>query len=261
MRKNRIQKGVTIMRTESWCRWVFVFLGVVVCLSGCDKQDEKEINTLVQQLREEGEKSVQAHISLVEIGSSAVPPLCRALDSMGGSLVETKEDAVLLFGIATTLGKISERNPETMKESIPCLLRTARKTNNKKTKTFIVSSISTLFGPPSVPYIMSFLESEMVNPPKTDPSLTITQGLVSAVLIYMAEADSGYVDPIIDGLQSCLKAAEGEFKKIVVGQLANLAPDSRRVVQILDEELASETNSELRQQIQIALDFAKRKSK
>ena len=49
----------------------------------------EEINTLVQQLREEGEKSVQAHISLVQVGSSAVPPLCRALDSIGGSLIET----------------------------------------------------------------------------------------------------------------------------------------------------------------------------
>ncbi len=249
------------MRTESWRIWFFIFLGVVVCLNGCSKQDEKEIDILVQQLREEGEKSVQAHISLVEIGSIAVPPLCRALDGMGGLLVETKEDAVFLFGIATTLGKISERNPETMEESIPCLLRAARKTNNKKAKTFIVGSISTLFGPSSVPYIISFLESEMESPPKTDPGGTITQGLVSAVFIYMAEADSGYVDPIIDGLRSRLKTAEGEFKKIVVFQLANLAPDSRRVVQILEEELASETNPELRQQIQIALDFAKRKSK
>lgn len=246
------------MRTELWCRWFFVFLGVIVCLSGCDKQDEKEIDTLVQQLREEGEKSVQAHISLVEIGLSAVPPLCHALDGMGHL---SKEDTVVLFGIATTLGKISERNPETMEESIPCLLRAARKTTNKKAKTFIVSSISTLFGPPSVPYIMSFLESEMKSPPKTDPDLTITQGLASTVLIYMVEADSGHVDPIIDGIQSCLKTAGSEFKKIVVGQLANLAPDSRRVVQILEEELASETSPELRQQIQIALDFAKRKSK
>ena len=101
----------------------------------------------------------------------------------------------------------------------------------------------------------------MESPPVTDSGLTITQGLASAVLIYMVEADSGHVDPIIDGLQSCLKTAESEFKKIVVGQLANLAPDSRRVVQILEEELASETSPELRQQIQIALDFAKRKSK
>lgn len=221
----------------------------------------EEINTLVQQLREEGEKSVQAHISLVQVGSSAVPPLCRALDSIGGSLIETKEDAVLLFGIVTTLGKISEKNPETMEESIPCLLRAARKTNNKKDKTLIVSTISTLFGPPSVSYIMSFLESEMESPPKTDPGLTITQGLASIVLINMAEVDSEHVDPIIDGLQSCLKTAESKFKEIVVIQLANLAPDSRRVVQILEEELASETNPELRQQTQIALDFAKRKSK
>ncbi len=247
------------MRTELWCRWFFVFLGVIVCLSGCDKQDEKEIDTLVQQLREEGEKSVQAHISLVQIGSSAVPPLCSALDSMGG-LVETKEDAVLLFNIATTLWKISEKNPEIMEESIPCLLRAARKTNNKQAKTLIVSSISHL-GPPSVPYIMSFLESEMESPPKTDPSLTVTQGIASFVLINMVEVDSGHADPIIDGLQSCLKTAESKFKEIVVIQLANLAPESRRVVQILEEELASETNPELRQHIQMALDFAKRKSK
>lgn len=223
-------------------------------------QSKNDIDQLVHQLREEGGKSAQAHVSLVEIGSSAVPALCNALNAMDTS-VETREDAALLFSIANTLGMISERNPETMEESIPCLLRAARKSNNKKAKTFIVSSIGTLFGPPSVTYIMSFLESEMESPPKTDPGLTITQGLASAVLINMVEVDSGHVDPTIDALRSSLKTAHETFKKIVVIQLANLAPDSRRVVQILEEELASETSPEVRKQIQNALDFARRNSK
>ena len=223
-----------------------------------NKNIDANVAELVRGMSIKGEKSADASIALIKLGSPAVPEICRPLDTLSPAL-DNEADVLLLTNAAGTLAFISKNDPSTMSDSLSCLLRTARRTSNNKSRTFIVSSIA-LFGPSAISPLMTFLDSEVKNPPPEDPDTTTTQGLVSFAIINMVTGNPHEVDAVLEQLKKCLDTASDKLKPIIIVQIANLSPDSKSVVGILQEQLQSSKDPAYKKQIQAALDFARQKS-
>ncbi len=237
----------------------FVFMSFIAPQPGYPQQKDKA-NPLIYKLGEKGKASTEAHIALIEMGETAVPPLCKALQNLDPSM-STDREVNILFGVLTTLGKISETKPQTMKQSVPALLNAARNIGNRKARTYILSSLSILFGRPAIPYLIDSLKAAVEHPPANDKNSMTTQGFVSATFINMGEVDRGSIDVILDHLDKELKTAKGGFKGVLVSQIVTLAPDSKRVVPILEKALQSEVDPHYKKFIQDALKHAKEKSR
>ncbi len=101
---------------------------------------------------------------------------------------------------------------------------------------------------------MAFLESGFHD---RSSDFTQAQGLVSAILIGIAQGDADDVDPVLDAVHEVIRRSDGDFKKVAILVLGNLGPESDRVFEILEEELTLATTPELRQRIQSSIDFAR----
>jgi hypothetical protein len=220
----------------------------------------QDVEALVHLLRKRGDDNTRAHVSLLSIGADAVPSLCNAMEAIGASVTTTEEIAQVM-GVLTTLSQISRSEPTTMRHSVPCLLRAARRMTSTTMRTSIVEGIATLFGPPAVPYILAFLQSEWEKPPDIDSNLTVTQGLISYIFINMVEADAANVDPLLEAVRPTLRSSRGSFKEAVILIVGNLSPSTNRVIPFLQHELDSETEPEIRKRLRQAIDSAKQRMK
>lgn len=221
-----------------------------------EDESQKLIEILVPEIGEEREEDDgYIEFSVAALGPVAVPALCNALMQAHTS-VDKGAQARLLMEATTIFHVMADGDPATLNDSMPCLLRAVIRTNNKPVTAVIVSTIGVLIGTPAVPAIMAFLQTEWKSPPDWDRSLLRTQGLVARILINMAQISADNIDPVLDGIHESIKTSDDRFKSIAIMVLANLAPESERVVEILEEELASETRPEIRKKIQSSLKFA-----
>jgi hypothetical protein len=199
-----------------------------------------------------------AILALIKMGSPAVPEILRALEAIPPA-VDNEADASLLFCATTTLVSISQKEPSIMGDAVSCLLHTARRTSNKNAKELIIFSIRQ-FGPSVVSPLMAFLDSEVKNPAPEDPDTMIAQGLVSIAIINLMKENPLETDAVIEQLKKCLDTASDKMKMIIVAQIATLSPASKSVVVILQEQLQTAKDPALKNAVEAALEFARKKS-
>lgn len=229
----------------------FVLAVAAVCSAGTiDK--EKEVQKLVQDLRVKGE-ALNASQALVKLGPPAVAEICKEISALGPAL-DNESDVILLISGLITLGHISKNYPSQISIALPCLLRTARKTSNKKARGLILHSIQ-LYGPSAVPHLLNFLNSTIKNPPPEDSDTKLTQALITYTLMNMAETDPKNVDQIIKQLEKSLDTAPN--KAVIIMQLANMSQLSRSVIVVLEKQLKLASDPAYKKQVKQALEVAR----
>ena len=74
----------------------------------------------------------------------------------------------------------------------------------------------------------------------------------------MVKTDATNVEPLLEGIRAAIKSAEDGFKSTIILFLGNLSQVTDRVIPLLEAELTSETDPEIRSELQRILDSARK---
>ena len=171
---------------------------------------------------------------VVELGASAVAPLCEALERLPASDL-SKADKQAMVNYVVALDAVSGGWPYTATQSMPVLLTMLKEMEDREARNLLVETVGRSFKQLAVPAILDVLEDEFRLSEADGPESLPSEPVVSDLLKRLG---AGRCLPV---LAARLETTSGDFRKHLLDLVIGFAPDEQ-VDRILARALEQETD-------------------
>jgi hypothetical protein len=210
-------------------------------------QDQNNLNRLISNLEERGEKSGKSMDTLISMGGRILPNLLEAFYKIKFP-PHYDRDLNTYTGLFIVIGRIVDNDPPLLKNLISSSFQLFRKAQEEIKIEIIqfVSSFEIKSHQDKIPILLDLLKSEVSSKQYDDYS--DSQLFIAANLSKIADLGLEKANSIVTQLYNRINSEKGDYRKILISQLISLAKQkvSNKAILYLKKLYKVEKNIEIK---------------